>query len=113
MDDLVERLLWHVEQVMGPISTKVCENPGDDDRSVLTHNFAAEIRSLREQVAQERAGRMTAIENARYRVCKRIAESRAGSYLIAGYLRGELDDSAAIQEALMAIERHEDKEPRA
>ena len=52
MDDLVERLLWHVEQVMGPISTKVCENPGDDDRSVLTHNFDAEIRSLRAQVKE-------------------------------------------------------------
>jgi len=38
-DKLVTELLWHVEQVFGPISTEVCENPGDDDRSILEHNF--------------------------------------------------------------------------
>jgi hypothetical protein len=40
---VAERLLWHVEQVCGPLSTEVCEVPGDDDRSVLAHNFAAVI----------------------------------------------------------------------
>ncbi len=40
---VAERLLWHVEQVCGPLSTEVCEVPGDDDRSILAHNFAAVI----------------------------------------------------------------------
>ncbi len=37
----IDKLLWHVEQVMGPISTQPCEVPGDDDRSILEHNFRA------------------------------------------------------------------------
>lgn len=47
---------------------------------------------------------MTAIEIARYRVCERIAQSHAATYLLPGYLRGELDDSAVIQEELAATE---------
>ena len=38
---LAEKILWHVEQVCGPLSTEVAENPGDDDRSVLLHNIRA------------------------------------------------------------------------
>lgn len=45
--DLIERLLWHVEQVCGPLSTETCEVAGDDDRSVLAHNLRAELSSLR------------------------------------------------------------------
>ncbi len=38
---LAEKILWHVEQVCGPLSTETVENPGDDDRSVLSHNIRA------------------------------------------------------------------------
>ena len=38
-DDAVERLLWHVEQCLGPISRETCEVVGDDDYSILRHNF--------------------------------------------------------------------------
>lgn len=34
-------ILWHVEQVCGPLSTEAVENEGDDDRSVLLHNIRA------------------------------------------------------------------------
>lgn len=38
-DDAIERLLWHVEQCLGPISRETCEVVGDDDYSILRHNF--------------------------------------------------------------------------
>lgn len=40
------------------------------------------------------------IEIARYRVCVEIAKGRGGTYLIPGYLRGDLDDSEAIIAAM-------------
>lgn len=43
-DYFVESLLWQTEMCLGPISTKVCENFGDDDRSILEHNFACIVR---------------------------------------------------------------------
>lgn len=43
-DYLVAKLMWQTEMCLGPISTRVCENAGDDDRSVLEHNFACIIR---------------------------------------------------------------------
>ena len=43
------------------------------------------------------------IERARYLVAKRLAEQRAATYLIPGYLRGELDDSLAINMALREL----------
>ena len=43
----VALLLWHVEQVCGPISTETCEVSGDDDRSVLAHNFTCVLATLR------------------------------------------------------------------
>jgi hypothetical protein len=43
-DYLVAKLLWQTEMCLGAISTKVCENVGDDDRSVLEHNFACIVR---------------------------------------------------------------------
>lgn len=51
-EDLVEATLWHVEQVMGPISTEVCENDGDDDRSILKHNITAQLEQARREGAE-------------------------------------------------------------
>lgn len=42
----IERLLWHVEQVCGPVSTDACVLPGDDDLSILRHNFMCELAAL-------------------------------------------------------------------
>ena len=47
-EEIVEELLWHVEQVCGPLSTESCVVEGDDDRSVLRHNFAAILAALRQ-----------------------------------------------------------------
>jgi hypothetical protein len=41
--ELAERILWHVEQVCGPLSIETTENPGDDDRSILLHNIRAAL----------------------------------------------------------------------
>lgn len=43
---------------------------------------------------------LTLLERARFRVVSRIAQQRAATYLIPGYLRGEMDDSEAVQSAL-------------
>lgn len=40
---VADQILWHVEQVCGPLSTEAVENPGDDDRSVLLHNIRAAL----------------------------------------------------------------------
>lgn len=112
MDDLVERLLWHVEQVMGPISTKVCENPGDDDRSVLTHNFDAEIRSLRAQVEQQRAGIVAMVRgmaNAQHE--KAQSRSFMGRNYHAGYGNGfnrAADASRTLRAEYEQLERLHD-----
>ncbi|QEH79902.1 hypothetical protein EIK56_17895 [Sphingomonas sp. C8-2] len=39
--EIVAALIWQVEQVCGPLSTKPSVVKGDDDRSVLEHNFRA------------------------------------------------------------------------
>ncbi len=38
---LVANLIWHVEQVCGPLSTENHVVKGDSDRSILEHNFRA------------------------------------------------------------------------
>lgn len=39
--EIAGELLFHVEQVCGPLSTEAVVLPGDDDRSVLTANIHA------------------------------------------------------------------------
>lgn len=41
----IDQLLWHVEQVCGPLSRESHVVPGDDDRSILEHNFRAILAS--------------------------------------------------------------------
>ena len=43
-DDLVKRLLWHVEQVLGPVSDEPIVNEHDSDKAVLLFNFQAETK---------------------------------------------------------------------
>lgn len=43
------------------------------------------------------------LELARYRVARNIVQSGGGSYLVSGYLRGELDDSQAVQKELATL----------
>ena len=43
------------------------------------------------------------IELARHAVAKRLADERSATYLIPGYLRGEMDDSVAVQTALSCL----------
>ena len=45
--DVAVQLLWHVEQVLGPVSTATSVVAGDDDHSILLHNFKAVIAEYR------------------------------------------------------------------
>lgn len=46
VNSLATELLWHVEQVMGPIDTVAHVVAGDDDRSILEQNFKAILAAL-------------------------------------------------------------------
>lgn len=54
-DELVEQLMWQIEQCLGPISREVCENPGDDDYSVLRHNVTVLLADARGKAFEEAA----------------------------------------------------------
>jgi hypothetical protein len=53
-DDLTAAVLMkHIEHVCGPVSTEACENPGDDDRSILLHNVRIILARHREQAERD------------------------------------------------------------
>lgn len=43
-EELVQRLFWHVEKVLGPVSDEPIVNAHDSDRVVLLFNFRAEAK---------------------------------------------------------------------
>ena len=77
--EVVESILWHVEQVCGPLSRETCVVEGDDDYSVLRHNILAALTSPE---AQARPG-AAAGELERLRMLARanndLARIRAGT----------------------------------
>lgn len=54
MEEVVRKLLWQVEQVCGPLSTRTTVVAGDDDRSILEHNFRAILAALSAQSGGQR-----------------------------------------------------------
>lgn len=51
-EGFVDRIIWQVEALLGPLDTTVCEVEGDDDKSILEHNVRCILQKYREYVTQ-------------------------------------------------------------
>ena len=90
---LAEALLWHVEQVCGPLSRDACEVDGDDDYSVLRAAFVAVLCNETPLYAAPTAPDREAL---REKVAKAICRAYA--------VRAGADDEAVELQAEYALE---------
>ncbi len=120
MDDLVERLeaasgrflKWaYKEDYSGPPVISIPRHPGNID--ALLEEAAAEIRSLRAQVEQERAGIVAWLAASAAEDADTMRKLHAGKKLTPT-MTAEWEALIAAKSGIAAaIDRHEDKEPRA